>query len=62
MNQDVAILGVPLTVLALALLSLWHTRRRAMQLDAERETRRQAAGDTSDKADCCKCKEQGTGG
>lgn len=64
MNQDLAILGVPLTMLALALLSLWHTRRRAIQLDAELEAHEQAAGVASDKPCCCKrkCKERGARG
>lgn len=58
MNQDLAILGVPVTMVALALLSLWHTRRRAIQLDAELEARRQTGGDTRNSP-CggkCRCK------
>ena len=63
MDQDLAILGVPLTMVALALLSLWYTRRRPIQLDAELEARRQSEGADGARPCCkCGCKEPGAEG
>lgn len=61
MNQDLAILGVPLSMVAFALLSLWNTRRRVLRHAAEREVRRQAERGTGDKPGCCECKCKGAG-